>query len=259
MRNALYAGIMASIIFGVIGTFVVVKRIIFISGAISHASFGGVGMAFYIGIDPLIGAAIFAITSALGIGLTESHTAQREDTAIGIAWAVGMAIGAFFIAITPGYTPSISSFLFGNIIMLRRIDLYVLLIATIGITTIVTMLYPRIQAVCFDEEFSKSIGVKTTLIYLTLLVLVAISVVVLIKFVGIILVIAMMAMPVSLAGEFSYDIKKIMISASILSIVLVISGLTLAYITDSIAGATIVLLTAGCFAVFMLVKWLRER
>ncbi|MFW6304656.1 MAG: metal ABC transporter permease, partial [Candidatus Saliniplasma sp.] len=111
MRNAIYAGILASLIFGIIGTLVVVKRIVFISGGIAHASFGGVGMAFYLGIDPLIGASLFTVVSALGVGILGERKIEREDTTIGVIWAVGMALGAFFYSITPGYLPSPASFL----------------------------------------------------------------------------------------------------------------------------------------------------
>ncbi len=127
MQNALIAGILASIIFSIIGTFVVVKRIVFISGGIAHASFGGVGLAFYLGINPLIGASLFALISSIGVGTIGKKTLQREDTAIGIVWALGMALGAFFYYITPGYLPSPSSFLFGNLLMIRSTDLYLLL------------------------------------------------------------------------------------------------------------------------------------
>ncbi len=254
MRNALFAGLMASVIFGLVGTFVVVKRIVFISGGISHASFGGVGMAVFLGLNPLLGAAVFAVASALGIGAIGRQTIQREDTAIGIVWAVGMALGAFFISITPGYPISISSFLFGNIIMLRTSDLYLMLFTTLSIVVVTVLLYPRLQAVCFDEEFSRSVGASSHAIYLTLLVMVALSVVVLIRFVGIILVIAMLAIPASIAGEFTYDLKKIIIVSTSLSVLFVFMGLVISFARDSIAGATIVMLAGSAFLLVMVAK-----
>lgn len=255
MRNAFFAGVMASFILGIIGTLVVVKRIVFISGGISHASFGGVGMAVYLGFEPLLGAAIFAITSALGVGFMGKHKVQREDTAIGIVWAVGMALGAFFNSITPGYRAvSIPSFLFGSIIMLRVSDLYLMLFTTIGIAAAVFLLYPRLQAVCFDDEFTKSMGVRSSLIYVFMLVMVAISVVVLIKFVGIILVIAMLAIPASIAGEFTYDIWKIMAISIALSMLFIISGLVIAFGLDSLVGPTIVLLAGASFIAVIVIK-----
>ena len=252
MRNAIYAGILASIIFGVIGTYVVVKRIVFISGGIAHASFGGVGLAFYLGWNPLIGASIFAVISALGVGTVGKKTLQREDTAIGIVWAVGMALGAFFYYITPGYLPSPSSFLFGNLLMIRITDIYLLLILAVILLITVILFYHKLQAVSFDEEFSQVVGISTTAVYLLLLVLVAFSIVFLIKFVGIILVIAMLAIPASISSEVTHDLRKIMGYSSLLSLTFVLSGLWLSYQWNLPAGPTIVLLAGIVFITVMI-------
>ena len=251
MQNALIAGILASIIFAIIGTFVVVKRIVFISGGIAHASFGGVGLAFYLGINPLIGASLFAVISALGVGTVGKKTLQREDTAIGIVWAVGMALGAFFYYITPGYLPSPSSFLFGNLLMIRRIDLYLLFAMSLITLFIVSMFYHKLQAISFDEEFSEVVGVPTTTFYFLLLILVAFSIVFLIKFVGIILVIAMLAIPASISSGVTHDMKKIIIYSFLLSISFVISGLFISYQINTPAGPTIVMLAGLVFMIDM--------
>lgn len=252
MRNAFYAGICASIIFGIIGTYVVVKRIVFISGGIAHASFGGVGLSFYLGLNPLLGAMVFAVSSALGVGLLGKKTMQREDTAIGIIWAIGMALGAFFYFITTGYLPNPSSFLFGNLLMISIIDVYLLIGLALSLIIIVSLFYYKLQAVSFDEEFSEVVGVNTTAFYLFLLVLVALSIVFLIKFVGIILVIAMLSIPSSIASDVTHDMRKMMVYSSVLSLVFVLSGLWLSYLWDLPAGPTIILFSGTVFLLVIL-------
>lgn len=254
MRNALFAGILASIIFGIIGTYVVVKRIVFISGGIAHASFGGVGLALYVGVDPLIGASIFAVLSAIGVGILGEKKMEREDTAIGIIWAIGMALGAFFYYITPGYLPNPTSFLFGNIMMIRIVDIYLLFIITIITLICVFFFYHELQAVSFDKEFSEVAGVNTLLIYLLLLILTAFSIVFLIKFVGIILVIALLAIPASISSKLTHDMKKIMVYSSFLSLFFVFSGLGLSYSIDTPAAPTIVILAGIVFIIAIVLE-----
>ncbi len=247
MRNAFMAGILASVIFGIIGTFVVVKRLVFISGGISHASFGGVGMGYYLGWNPFFGASIFAVISALGVGIVGKKTLQREDTAIGIVWALGMALGALFISMTPDHLPNISSVLFGNILMIKIIDVYLMAALTLIITGTMIILYPRVQGVSFDEEFSKVVGVHTTALYLFMLILVALSIVFLIKIVGIVLLIAMLAIPASISGEFTHDMSKMMVFSSLLSLIFIISGLYVSTLWDLPAGPIIVILSGIIF------------
>lgn len=256
MRNAFYAGILASVIFGIIGTFVVTKRIVVISGGIAHASFGGVGLSLFLGWNPLIGAAIFAVASALGVGIIGKKTIQREDTGIGIVWALGMALGAFFYYLTPGYQTNPSSFLFGNILMISELDLYLLLALNAVLILVVTTMYHKLQAVCFDEDFSSVVGVHSLSIYFFLLILIALSIVLLIKFVGIILVIAMLAIPPSIAGEFTHDMRKIMIFSTLLSLIFVFSGLGISYYLDAQAGPTIIIISGAIFFLTTIVKGL---
>ncbi len=260
MRNAIYAGIFASLLFGIIGTLVVVKRIVFISGGIAHASFGGVGMAFYLGLDPLVGASIFTVISALGVGILGERKIEREDTAIGVIWAVGMALGAFFYSITPGYrTISPSSFLFGNIVMIRHLDILLLLALTAITLTSVVFFYHKFQAVSFDEEFSKVVGVNTFYINIFLLLLVAFSIVLLIKFVGIILVIALLTIPASISNHFTHDMRKIMASSSLLSLVFIMSGLWISHTLDTAAGPTIVIMAGIVFIIVTVFSKLLKR
>lgn len=245
-RNALYTGVLASVIFGILGTYVVIKRIVFISGGIAHASFGGIGFAFYAGLYPLLGAALFAIVSALGIGHLGKKKIQREDTAIGIFWVIGMALGALFYRMAPGSPPAMHNYLFGNIFMIRTVDIYLLGLLVVGVLILVVLFFHELQAVSFDEEFAEIRGVKTTLIYIMLLILIALSVVLLLTFVGIILVIAMLTIPASISNGFTHEIKKIMIYSCLLSLLFVIGGLWLSYLINTPAGPTITLL-AGVF------------
>lgn len=259
-RRAIYIGFLASIIFGIIGTYVVIKRIVFISDGIAHASFGGIGLSFlvsyyaFFNLDPLVGAAIFALISAVGIGVMSKKKVQREDTAIGIIWVLGMGLGALFYQITPGYKPSMESFLFGNIYMIGRTDIYLLLILVIVVLITVIFFYHELQAVSFDEEFAEIVGVKTTAIYLLLLVLISLSIVFLLRFVGIILVIALLTIPASISSGKSHDIKKIMIYSWLFALLFVMGGLFFSYVFDTPAGPTITLFAGIIFVVDLTLK-----
>ncbi|GAG65606.1 unnamed protein product, partial [marine sediment metagenome] len=195
MRNALLAGLLAAIACGIIGTYVIVKRMVFISGGIAHASFGGIGLGYLLGINPVLGALFFATASALGMGLVTRRTKLPEDTAIGILWAMGMALGVIFIGLAPGYAPDLFSYLFGNILTVPLSDLVMMLILDVIIISVVFLLYKEFLALSFDEEFSTVVGMPTERLYLILLGLIALTVVVLIRVVGIILVIALLTIP----------------------------------------------------------------
>jgi len=243
IQNALIAGLLASVACGIVGVYVVVKRIVSISGGIAHASFGGIGLGYFLGINPVLGAMFFAIASALGIGLIIRRTRLPEDTAIGILWAMGMALGIIFIGLTPGYAPDLFSYLFGNILTVPTLDLVLMLILDIVIILLVVLLYKELLFLSFDEEFSTVVGIPTRRLYLLLLCLVALTVVVLIRVVGIILVIALLTIPAAIARHFTYSLKKMMLLAILLGIVFTFSGLWLSYLLDLASGATIILVS----------------
>ena len=249
IQNALIAGLLASVACGIVGVYVVVKRIVSISGGIAHASFGGIGLGYFLGINPVLGAMFFAIASAMGIGLIIRRTRLPEDTAIGILWAMGMASGIIFIGLTPGYAPDLFSYLFGNILTVPTLDLVLMLILDIVIILLVVLLYKGLLFLSFDEEFSTVVGVPTRCLYLLLLCLVALTVVVLIRVVGIILVIALLAIPAAIARHFTYSLKKMMLLAILLGIVFTFSGLWLSYLLDLASGATIILVSG--FSLFI--------
>jgi zinc transport system permease protein len=165
MQNAIVAGLLAAIACGIVGTYVVVKRVIFISGGIAHASFGGIGLGYLASFSPVLGALIFSLASALGIGYITRRTRLPEDTAIGILWAIGMALGIIFIGMAPGYAPDLFSYLFGNILTVPNSDLLLMLILDIAIIGIVIAFYKEFLALSFDEVYSKVVGIPADAVY----------------------------------------------------------------------------------------------
>jgi zinc transport system permease protein len=248
MRNALIAAILASVACGIVGTYVVTRRIVFISGGISHGAFGGIGLGYLLGITPILVAVPFSILSAICIGIIRKKTS--EDTAIGVLWTVGMALGIVFINLSPGYAPDLFGYLFGSILMVPPSDLWMMLFLDVLIVLIVFLFYREFVAISFDERFSRVIGVPAKT-YLLLLCLVALSVVVLIRVVGIILVIALLTIPAAISRGFTYSIKRLMVLSVFTAIVLTVTGLWLSYLLDLASGATIVLVL-GLFFVLSL-------
>lgn len=256
MQYALLMGVLASVACGIIGSYVVVKRIVFISGGIAHTILGGMGIAYYFGYHPMWGAIPCAILAALIIGLISLRTHQREDTIIGALWAVGMATGIVFISLTPGYKTDLMSYLFGNILMVTQSDIWATLVLDILIVLIVWLYYKQFLAVCFDEEYAKLQGMRTEAIYLLLLCLIALTVVLLIQVVGIILVIALLTLPAAVAGQFARSLGEMMIFAIALGILFTTSGMFVSYHPNLPTGATIIII-AGVF--FLLTTVFRER
>lgn len=254
MRNALMVGLLVSIACGVIGTYVVVKRIVFISGGISHTAYGGIGLGYYLGFNPMLGATIFTIAAALGMGLIQQHSRQREDTIIGVIWAVGMALGIVFVKLSPGYAADLMSYLFGSILTVPLADIGLILLLDLVIIGIVYKYFEEFKAVAFDEEFARVSGLKTEFYNLLLLVLVALTVVVMIRAVGIILVIALLTIPAAISGEFCRGLKSMMILSMLLGIVFTTAGLYLSYLFDLPSGATIILVAAAGYILTLLAK-----
>lgn len=247
MRNAIIAAILVNIACGIVGTYVVIKKLVFISGGISHAAFGGIGLGYFLGVSPIITAVPFSLLSAITIGLISKRSKLSEDAAIGIIWAAGMAMGIIFINLTPGYAPDLFSYLFGNILTIPVMDLYIMLILDSIIILIIVLFFKEFYAVSFDEEYSTVIGIPNRVIYLVLLCMVALSVVILIRIVGIILVIALLTIPSSICRQFTYNIKKLIISSIVTGVILTIGGLWLSYLLNLASGATIIILLSIIF------------
>ena len=254
IRNAIMAGILASISCGIIGVYVVVKRIVFISGGIAHASFGGIGLGYYLGINPILGVLPFSIASALSMGLVSKRSRLPEDTAIGILWAMGMSIGIILVSLTPGYAPDLMTYLFGNILTVPFSDIVLMLALDAIIILVVYSFYKEFLALCFDEEFATVRGVHAERLYLVLLCLIALTIVVLIRVVGIILVIALLTIPAAMSRQFTSNLKKMMMLSIMFGAVFSSGGIWLSYLFDVPSGATIVLVMSAVYLLYSLVK-----
>jgi zinc transport system permease protein len=256
LRYAFAAGMLASVGFGIIGTYVVVRRISYIAGAISHCVLGGIGASLYLQsvagwtwCTPLLGAVVSALVAAVVIGLVSLRARQREDTAIGALWAVGMAVGLIFLARTPGYVNPMS-YLFGNILLISRGDLWMITALDLTVVGLAVLFYNPFMLVCFDEEFARVRGVRVELHYLLLLGLTALTVVLLVTVVGIVLVIALLTLPAAIAGQFARRVWQMMALAAGLCMAFTGVGLAVSYAQNLPSGPTIILL-AG--AVYLLV------
>jgi len=254
MKNALLAIILASIACGIIGVYIVVKKIVFISGGIAHASFGGIGLGYFLGINPVWGIIPFSIISALVMGLVSKPTKIPEDTAIGIIWALGMSLGVIFIGLSPGYAPDLFSYLFGSILTVTTTDLVVMLILDLVIIKVVFLFYKEFLALSFDDEFATVIGVPTMKLYLLLLCLIALTIVVLVRVVGIILVIALLTIPAAISKQISTNLKKMMFVSIFVSAVFGVIGLILSYQLNLASGATIVMVSVIGFLLCQFLK-----
>ncbi len=253
MRNALLAGVLSSVLFGVLGAVVTVKRIAGLAGAISHAVLGGIGMALFLsvrgivpGFPPIAGALIFAVLAAVLIGFVSLKAKQREDTVINAIWAIGMSLGVLFLAKTPGYADPMS-YLFGNILLISSRDLVLLAILDVIVVAAAWRFYPQIEASSFDEEFARVRGVSTDTVFLAILTVTAIAVVLLQTFVGIVMVIAMLTLPAGTAGYGAKNLFWMMIGGVALSLVFSIGGLAAGWALDLPAGAVVVVIAGAVF------------
>jgi len=261
MRNALVIGILVSVACGIIGTYVVVRRITYIAGGISHCVLGGLGAANYLRkvhgwdfLDPLYGAVAAALLAAFIIGAISLRSRQREDTVIGVLWAIGMATGVMFIMRTPGYSEDIMGYLFGNILMVSSAD--VKLIACLDAVVVAAGLafFPQLMAVCFDEEFARVRGMNVGFFFMLLLCLTALTVVLMVSVVGIVMVIALLTIPAAVAGSFSRVMWKIMILSIGICALFTSGGLALSYGPNLPTGAAIILVAGFTYLVALFLK-----
>jgi len=255
MQYALLAGLLASVACGVVGTYVVARRITYVAGGIAHCILGGMGAAVYFSrvhhiawLTPLHGATVAAVLAAAIIGVVSLRFRQREDTIISALWASGMAAGVLFIVKTPGYQQDLMSYLFGNILMVSASDLWLIAILDLAVIVLSLAFYKQFLAICFDEEFARTRGVRVEAFYLLLLMLTALTVVLLVTVVGIVLVIALLTLPVAAVGQFARRLWQMMLLATLLSMVLTTAGLALSYSPDLPTGALTILLAAGVYA-----------
>jgi zinc transport system permease protein len=249
IRNALAAGILVSLVCGVIGTLVVVNRIVFLAGGIAHAAYGGIGLAFFMGWPYVAGTLGVSVVSAGIMAAVTLKARHRVDAMVGVIWAVGMAIGVILLDLTPGYNADLMSYLFGSILAVPASDLWQMGAIGAGVVITVTFYYNDFLAMSYDDEFARLRRVPVTFLYCLLLVMIALTVVMIIRVVGLILVIALLTIPPFIAEKFTGSLRAMMVVASLLSCLFTVSGLWLSYLFNLTSGATIILVAAvGFFA-----------
>ncbi|HOW30304.1 MAG TPA: metal ABC transporter permease [Bacteroidales bacterium] len=253
-RNALLAALLSSITCGIIGSYIVARRMVFISGGITHASFGGIGIGYFLGMNPIVGAVIFSLLSAFGIRLASQRTDIREDSAIGILWSLGMALGIIFIFLTPGYAPNLMNYLFGSVLTVSDTDLWMMLALTILTIAFFSIFYHTILFISFDEEYARSHKAPVELFNYILLALVALAIVLHIRVAGIILVISYLTIPQTTANIFYSDLRRIIFLSIAISLLGSIAGLLISYYLNLPSGATIIFVFVLCFALAKAVR-----
>jgi zinc transport system permease protein len=254
LQYALLTGILASIACGIVGSYIVTKRITYIAGSIAHSVLGGLGAARYCQVAygwewlyPFYGAVAAALISAAIIGIVSMKARQREDTVIGALWAIGMAVGILFIYKTPGYNEDLMSYLFGSILMVSPQDLWMIACLDALVVTISMLFYNQFLALCFDEEFARLRGVNVEVQYLLLLCLIALTVVLLVSVVGIVMVIALLTLPAAIAGVLTRKLWHMMALSAVLTVLFTAGGLALSYEPNLPAGATTIVLAGGVY------------
>ncbi|MEB2313737.1 MAG: metal ABC transporter permease [Sorangiineae bacterium] len=224
-QRVLLAGLCASVAAGVIGTYVVVKKMTSVTGGLAHAAFGGVGLGYLLGVSPMLGAALFGLLGGLGVGAAYRRLRSAIDTSISMLWSAGMALGVVFVALTPGYAPDLTSYLFGSILFASWEYVAMVAVLDVAIVLVVSLLYRRLEAVTFDEEFSEVIGLPVERLLLVLFALIALSVIALIRVVGVILAIALMTVPAATARFFSESLRQMMLLATLIGAACTTAGL----------------------------------
>ena len=217
-QNALIVAVLASIAAGIIGTYIVIRRMSLITGSIAHTAFGGLGIGYFLNANPLLGGVLFSLLSAVSIALLRKNAKNRLDTLLSFLWATGMAIGLVFIFLTPGYATDLFTYLFGNILLVSRFDLYMILSLDVIILATVYMMYNSFLAVTFDEEYSETRNMPITLVNMILFALIALTIVATIRVVGIVLMIAILTIPAATAQVFHKTVKKIMLTSSLITL-----------------------------------------
>ena len=261
IRNAFFAGLLSSVLFGILGSVITVRRIASLAGAISHAVLGGIGMALYLQatliprFPPILGALIFAVLSGIIIGVVSLKAEQRKDTVINAIWPIGMSLGILFMAKTPGYIDP-SAYLFGNILLISSQDLILMLTLGIIVLILAWRFYPQIEACAFDEEFALVRGVPVRIFFLAILIVTSVAIVLLQRFVGIIMLIAMFTLPAGTAGSFARNLSGMMILSSVLSVLFFISGIILSWYLDLPVGAVTVIIAGTVFLGIQAVRFL---
>ena len=254
-QNALFSTIFIGISCGLIGTYIVAKRIVFISGGITHASFGGLGLAYYLGISPMLGATVFSLLSILGIWSLSENKKFREDSLIGIFWSAGMAIGILFIYLTPGYAPNLMSYLFGNILTVTSGQILLSALLCVLIILFFLKFFRPLFYIAFDKEYSLTHHVHINAIDISITILIALCIVLCLKLAGIILVISYLTLPQAIAGIYYKNFKQQLIASALISTLGSVTGLFISAQTNLPSGATIVI----GFLILFIISWLVQK
>jgi len=257
--HALLAALLASITCGIIGTYIVSNRIVFLSGGITHASFGGIGLGYFLGINPIFGAALFSVISGLGIEYFSSKGAIRYDSIIGIWWSLGMAIGIIFIYVTPGYAPNLMSYLFGSILTVSFHELLFMLALTLVVVLFFITFFHAILFISFDEDYARVFDLPVNTMKYFLIGLVALTVVMNIKVVGIILLISLLTIPQTIASHFTRKFAIMIYYAIVIGFIGIITGLTGAYHFDIPSGASIIFTLVLLYGLAKIILFLKNR
>ena len=253
MQHALAAGVLASVICGIMGTLAVVNRLVFLSGGIAHAAYGGIGLALFFGWPYLVGTIGFSLAAAFLMAAVSLRAKHRADTIIGVIWALGMAIGIILIDLTPGYNVDLMSYLFGSILTVPTTDLYGMLAMGSLITFLVAYYYKDLLLMSYDDEFALIRGVPVRTLYFGMIALLAVTIVLVIRVVGLILVIALLTIPPFIVEKYARSLVQMMVGASLLGAVFTVAGLWLSYTYDLTSGAAIILVAGLVFLISLLV------
>ena len=243
MQNALYAALLASVVTGIIGTIAIEKKLISMSGGIAHASFGGIGLGYLLGFEPIWGGLFFAVAASGMISKLPKSSRLKADTMIGILWSFGMALGILFISLAPGYMPDMTSYLFGDILSVSSGFIVYIAVFTAVVVVLFTMLYHPLVMYLFDEEYATARGVNVKLMQWVVYLMIPIGIIVLVKVVGIILTIALMTIPVSIAKLYFNSVGKVVGFSMLFSFIFCAAGLTLAYYANIPSGVCIVVVS----------------
>lgn len=252
--NALIGISIISIASAIIGTYIVTRRMVSISGGITHACFGGLGLGYYLGVNPVLMASVFAVAASLFVETLSQKWKVREDSAIAVVWALGMAIGVIFIFMTPGYVPELTSFLFGNILTINTGDIVLFACYTAILVIFFSLYFKTIVAVAFDRDFARISGMPVTAISLTMTVLIALCIVLTIKLVGIMLLMSMLSLPQMIAENFFHKYKSIMLASVAISLIGSLTGLFLSVAINVPCSALIVAVFAAMFFITKIIK-----
>lgn len=259
VSNALLSMVLISMVAGVVGTYIVVRRMVFVAGGITHSAFGGIGLAYYLGLSPIAGAMLFAVATALGIEALNSNARVREDSAIAMLWSLGMSVGVIFMFLTPGYAPNLMGFMFGDVLAVSQADIYAVGILALLVVIGAVVFYRAVLYVAFSPDFARISGWKVRGISAVLSVVVALSIVLSIKAVGIILVLSLFTVPQAIANIYVRSMGRMMCLSAMIAVALSVAGLVVSFLLDLPAGAVITALLVTAFLILRLINNLISR